>query len=146
MAPSRFPRASVGVCVATMLADPWRCDAAELERTAHALTSNGFHSITIWPQHVEDAGVAATRKVLDDAGITGRVVEGLTPWQEGAGAVGDDAARQLDLASALGAGIVLAASRHPTLDLDAASEGLAALCDRAAPHGVRVSIEFVPGR
>jgi sugar phosphate isomerase/epimerase len=55
-----------------------------------------------------------------------------------------DADEQLDVASAFGADLLLACTLDPTMDATRATEGFAALCERAAEHGVRVAIEFLP--
>src|SRR5207344_774561 len=75
---------------------------------------------------------------------TVRAVEAATRWAEGPEAAVADADEQLDVASAFGADLLLACTLDPTMDATRATEGFAALCERAAEHDVRAAIEFLP--
>jgi sugar phosphate isomerase/epimerase len=89
------------------------------------------------------------RQIVDDAGL--RVAEldaffGWLPAEDGAdGGREWDRDRFFEVAANLGAGTVVAAGRlnSAVLDLDRAVEGFADLCDAAAVHDLRISLEFV---
>jgi sugar phosphate isomerase/epimerase len=146
MARWRFSPDAVGVCVSTMLADPATCRMSDLAEIASALEATGFDRVSLSAPYATDNGVDAVRARLDDAGISVRSVEALSRWQEGSGAPADADDELLDTAQSLGADMLLAATRYPTLDVATAAAGLAALCERADTRGIRVVIEPVPGR
>lgn len=96
--------------------------------------------------HEEGLTDADLRAVLEAAGVEVVELEGLHRW--GVGGEPGEAARRheerlYELADALG-------GRHVTatgdLDLphDQVVERFAALCDRAAEHGLRIALEFLP--
>jgi sugar phosphate isomerase/epimerase len=75
------------------------------------------------------------------------VLEGIGPWMDGPDAVAaGEVDENFELASTFGAEIVLASVQSPTLDLTRATEGFAALCERAAARGMRPALEFIPCR
>ncbi len=144
MAADSFRADAVGMCPATLLLEPMTCDVAGLRDIAQASAGAGFPTVSLWSFYATGNGVDTTRSVLDDAGVTVRAVEAATRWAEGPDAALADADEQLDVASAFGADLLLACTLDPTMDATRATEGFAALCERAAQHGVRVAIEFLP--
>ncbi len=146
MSPSRFSADAVGMCLETLLADPRKCDATEFERIVNATSAAGFRSVTMWSWKALEIGVPTARRILDDAGVKVRLAEVRTRWAEGPGPAVDGIDAHLDLAAALGAEMVLAVSQYTAMDVSLGAEGFAALCERAADRGLRVTIEFIPCR
>jgi sugar phosphate isomerase/epimerase len=132
------------MCPATLLVNPVDCSTEDIELVARASARAGFDSVSLWASFAVPAGPDGTRAVFDDAGVAVRVVEAVSKWIEGpeAAVEGDEA--HLELATALGAEIVSAATIDQTIDLTRAAEGFAAVCRRAADRGMRVAIEFIP--
>jgi sugar phosphate isomerase/epimerase len=139
-----FRADAVGMCPATLLPEPMTCDADGLRDIARASVGAGFPTLSLWSFYATDNGVETTRTMFDDAGVTVRAVEAATRWAEGPEAAVADAEVQLAVASAFGADLLLACTLAPTMDAARATEGFAALCDRASEQGVRVAIEFLP--
>jgi sugar phosphate isomerase/epimerase len=139
-----FSADTVGMCPATLLPEPMSCDVAGLREIARASAGAGFPTLSLWSFYATGNGVDTTRKVFDDAGITVRAVEAATSWTEGPEPAVADADQQLDVAAAFGADVLLACTLAPTMDAVRATEGFAALCERASAHGVRVAVEFLP--
>lgn len=131
------------------------------ERLAAAL-AGGFAATTLFPIELRRAAEAGrspaqVRAQFADAGVAVTVLDPLAHWLPGgtpppplpdddpaAGAFGP--AEFLELAGAVGAELVtLIAVYEPPVDVAAGAEAFAALCDRAAEHGVRLQLEFIPG-
>jgi sugar phosphate isomerase/epimerase len=144
VAADKFRAEAVGMCPATLLPEPMTCDAAGLHDIAGASAGAGFPTLSLWSFYATGNGVDTARTVFDDAGVTVRAVEAATQWTEGPEAAIADAEQQLDVASAFGADLLLACTMAPTMDATRATEGFAALCERASEHGARVAIEFLP--
>lgn len=144
-APSVDP-AAVGICLETLLADPFHCEVADFERIVDAASAAGFECVGLWSQRPVELGAARVRHVLDRSGMRVRVAELRTRWAAGPVAAVSGIEEQLDLAESLGAHSVLAVSQETTMDMPAATDGFAALCDRAARRGLTVTIEFLPCR
>jgi sugar phosphate isomerase/epimerase len=139
-----FVSDAMGMCPATLLPDPMSCDAAGLRDIAQASAGAGFPTFSLWSFYATGNGVDATRTVIDDAGITVRAVEAATQWPDGPRPAVADADQQLEVAAAFGADLLLACTMAPTMDAGRATEGFAALCERAAAQDARVAIEFLP--
>ncbi len=144
VAAETFRADAVGMCPATLLPEPMTCDAAGLREIAGASAGAGFPTLSLWSFYATGNGVDTARAVFDDAGVTVRAVEAATQWTEGPEAAIADAEQQLDVASAFGADLLLACTMAPTMDTARATEGFAALCERASEHGARVAVEFLP--
>jgi sugar phosphate isomerase/epimerase len=140
----RYRADAVGMCPATLLPEPMTCDADGLREIAGASAGAGFPTFSLWSFYATNNGVDTARMMFDDAGVAVRAVEAATQWTEGPEAAVADADLQLDVASAFGADLLLACTMAPTMDAARATEGFAALCERASEHGVRVAIEFLP--
>ncbi|RIL03888.1 MAG: sugar phosphate isomerase/epimerase [Proteobacteria bacterium] len=133
--------------------------AGFLERVA-AAAAHGFAAISLFPhdyQRARAAGLtdADLRAALRDSGVAVAEIDPLLAWMPGAGAAGvSDAGRGFlatpesefyAIADALGARSINAALADPgDVPLDAVAGAFAALCDRAAAHGLLVTLEFLP--
>jgi sugar phosphate isomerase/epimerase len=135
---------TAGMCPATLLVAPMSCSPGEVELVARASADAGFPSLSLWASFATCAGVASTARMLREVGITARVIEAVSRWVDGPeAAVAHDEA-QLDMAVALEADLVLAATIDPVIDAGRATEGLSAICELAAQRQVRVAVEFIP--
>ena len=107
--------------------------------TVAAATAGGFDGAGIWfdPTTWTDAVAREVRMRLDDTGLVALDIEPVI-----FGPNGDHGEALVDAALAIGARHVLMASRHPERSATVARFG--ALCDRAAPGGVTVVLEFLP--
>lgn len=135
---------AIGLCPATLRPDPMQCDAAGLRDLAQSAADAAFASLSLWSFYATGNGIDATRAVFDDAGVAVRAVEAATQWTEGPDAAVADAEQQLEVATAFGADLLLACTLAPSMDVTRATEGFAALCERAAADDVRVAVEFLP--
>ena len=128
-----------------------------LHETVEAATAGGYRGITVWPQDIdraEAAGLALgdARAYVEDHGLVVTEIDPLLTWtDQGQPAPGESmielapVARFFELAEALGAtGINVAQGFGDRLDYDTAAEDLAAVCRRAAEHGLDVCFEFLP--
>lgn len=125
---------------------------ADFEDRVAAAAAAGYGGIGLRPKHRTSAhqqGLtdADLRAVLEDNGVSVVELEVLSGW----GADGDEAAASrtheeeiYQLADALG-------GRHMTVTgtglegpVERSAERFAAVCDRAAAHGLRVALEFLP--
>jgi sugar phosphate isomerase/epimerase len=100
----------------------------------------GWPACGIWfdPATWSDATTAEVRRRLDDTGIVALDLEPIIPAPDTA----DHGERLIEAAATLGAQHVLFTSRLP--DLSATAARFAALCEVAAPLGVRLVCEFLP--
>ncbi len=140
----------VGLVLETLLGNPIaiRCDADGLMRSARAAADAGFREVSFGEPNASHVGPADARAILDDAGLSVRMGEILTRWEEGPAAAVETIEAELDVVELLGAELVLACTRGgiTSIDLTQASEGFAALCERAARRGMRVALEAIPSR
>ena len=126
-----------------------------------AATTAGFQGISLWLEDVEQAEAAGVtraelRQRLADGGLEIAELDPLLGWlgrgSLGAGAVdGADALVErserefYEVAEAIGGRLINCAHAYPgPVDLDAAAEAFAGVCDRAAEHGLDAGIEFLP--
>jgi sugar phosphate isomerase/epimerase len=141
---TRFRADQVGVCVSTLHVTPHEFDTADIERCVAAAADAGLPSLVFQVHWASTYGGDALRKLLDDEGLTAGALEGSLSWVDGPEAASRDADHLLDLASAIGAGLLHAASLAPDLDLPRAADGFAALCERARALDIDVAVEFIP--
>jgi len=136
----------VGLCAATLLTDPMSCDEAAFASIAQAAASAGFGSLSVWPFQVLAIGLERVASILDDAGVSVGAVEAATQWTDGpSAALSKEVAGMVETAVRLGAGVVACCMLDPRLDsLERATSGFAALCAEVEPHGLKVSLEFLP--
>jgi sugar phosphate isomerase/epimerase len=133
------------LCAGTLLeADlPTLCDAAR---------AGGFSGITLWPEHVERARAAGhsdsdLRARIADAGLVVADLDPLLTWLPDDPVPAGFAAESTfyALAEVFGARSLNAAQGFgATLDRDRAAEAFAGVCDRAAEHGLLVTLEYLP--
>jgi sugar phosphate isomerase/epimerase len=126
-----------------------------------AAAAGGFAGISLWARdywHARDEGLgdADIRAVLDDSGLAVAELDGAWSWLPGADrtfAPEQDPAEffryQEDdlyrIADAVGARSLNAVDVFGgAWGIDAAADAFAALCDRAATHGLVVHLEFLP--
>jgi sugar phosphate isomerase/epimerase len=132
-----------------------------LEERVAAAAEAGFAAISLFPhdyRRAREAGRsdAELRALLRDHGVAVAEIDPLLSWlPEGAGTAGvrEEGHAFLEAredafyaaADALGARSINAAAADPgALALERVAEAFAALCDRAAAHGLEVTLEFLP--
>jgi sugar phosphate isomerase/epimerase len=125
---------------------------ASLAEKCAAAVAGGFRALTLWTSDVTRAqadgfALADVKTLVEDHGLVVADLDALLRWLPGeevppgfaseeefyaiADAVGG---RSLNLAQGFGASV----------DVDAAAEALAGVCDRAATHGLLVTLEYLP--
>lgn len=131
---------SLGMCTATLLADPMTASDAEVRAAVEAAVSAGFGELSVWAHQVDGIGD------LGALGAHAACVEAAMAWAgPDPAAAAAEARRLADLASRLQAGLILAVTMEPVLaDIGAARANLAALVDAAAEAGAGVCVEFLP--
>jgi sugar phosphate isomerase/epimerase len=145
MTTKNYTADQAGLCVSTLHPDPHKHVPADVERLIRIAGKAGFRGLAFQPNWVASYGAAETRKLLDDEGMYAGALEGGMNWGEGPAGGTADADNLLDAASAIGAGVLHAASMAPQLDsLARAADGFATLCERARAHGIKVALEFLP--
>jgi sugar phosphate isomerase/epimerase len=129
--------------------------AAPFREFVAAAAGAGWDGVSVWPLMYQRAlsreglDPETMRKIVDDAGLRVAELDAFFGWLPAEPGADDgrewDRDRFFEVASILGAGTVVAAGRLNAvgLDLDRAVEGFADLCDAAAAHGLRISLEFV---
>jgi len=126
--------------------------AADLVGLCEAARAGGFQGVSPWPEQVERAraaghGDAELRARLTDAGLEIAELDPLLRWLPGEDVPPGfaDEATFYALADALGARTLnVAQGFGATLDRDRAAEAFAGVCDRAAEHGLLVTLEYLP--
>jgi len=138
------------LCAGTLL-------QASFAEKLEAARAGGFRGITLWPHDYQRARAAGhsdaeLRHQLEDAGLVVSDLDPLLTWLPGEAELAArspaGAASESDfyrIADALGGGSLnLAQGFGPTLDLDGAAAAVAGVAERAARHGLRVTLEFLP--
>ncbi len=137
-------------------------DAGFRERV-EAAAASGFAAISLWGRDYrrgQQEGLSDTdmRALLDDNGLVVAELDGVGQWLPGAAGMappveGDEASSffafsEQDLygiAEAVGARSINAVEVYGThYEPEQAADAFAALCDRAAEHGVLVHLEYLP--
>ena len=146
MAASPLGRDSLVLCAGTI-------PRAAFRERVDAARAGGFAGISLRLgdyTRARDAGMsdADLRRLLSDEDIAVAEIEALTAWRPGAPrgrhTRGED--EMFAIAAALGArSVTVIEGAGPPLAIGEAAEAFAALCDRAATHGLLVQIEFWPG-
>jgi sugar phosphate isomerase/epimerase len=142
--------ASLVLCAGTLL-------RASFREKVDAAVAGGFRGITLWPadyHRAREAGLsdADMRRILSDHGVAVTDLDPLLTWlpeeraaaeRSIAGAASEDEFYRI--ADALGARSLNAAQGFGNrVDPDAAAGALAGVCDRAAAHGLVITLEFLP--
>lgn len=135
----------IGMCTATLLTDPMRCEGDTFSTCVRASAAAGFTSVALWPFHAASLGFDASASLIHDLGLRVGAVEAAFRWVEGDNeGVRAEANALLDVADRFECRQVMACTMETTIDADLALEGFAALCKLAAQRGVRVALEFLP--
>lgn len=145
---STLQSADLVFCGATLMDAP-------LADKISAACAGGFGQLSLWShdyRRAREAGHsdADLRLMLDDHGLRLAGVDCLLNWLPGDAVPPGEyfAATEDDLyrvADALGGGwINVAQAFGSTLDREVATVRFAAICDRAARHGLAVTLEFIP--
>lgn len=131
---------AVGMCTATLLADPFGATDADVRAAAEAAVAAGCSELSVWSHQLGALGRPA------DLGAHVAVVEGAMAWAGPDDAAADAEARQLaGLAAEHGAGIVLAVTMETSLAEPArAQDAFGRLAAAAAEAGARACLEFLP--
>ncbi len=138
---------ALGICPATLLADPLAATPADVRAATEAAAAAGFTHASFWVQHLTALGPlddAVDR--LGDLGLAVSVIEASFSWPSG----DDDAVRAeadvlVGAARATGATVVGACCLEPEIaDLGAARDRLGILGAVAADSDVTVAVEFLP--
>jgi sugar phosphate isomerase/epimerase len=147
------PAAPLGICTATLRADPFSCSPDELQSIITASGLAGFRTASLWRMHYELAKAGGLRdgdlvQWLTEAELQVLVVEAGVEWANG---VSDALATEADalfaLARVVGATHLLAVTLHERADdFDPvkARAGLRSFADRAADVGLSLSVEWLP--
>ena len=144
MTATRFTADQVGVCVSTLHVTPHQFETADIERCVAAAAGAGSANCVFQVHWASTYGGSELHALLDDHGIYAGALESSMGWIDGPDAAERDADQLLDLAAAIGAGLLHAAAMGSELDLPRAADGFAALCERANAYDIDVALEFIP--
>jgi sugar phosphate isomerase/epimerase len=125
---------------------------ASLAEKCAAAVAGGFGAITLWPSDVtraksEGLDLTDVRRTIADHGLVLLDLDALLSWLPGEAAPPGFAseAEFYEIADALGARSLNVVQGFGTsIDVDRAAEALAGVCDRAADHGLLVTLEYLP--
>jgi sugar phosphate isomerase/epimerase len=131
---------------------------ASFQQLLAAAGAGDFQGITLWPHcyqqaHAQGLSDADLRAMLSDSGLVVADLDPLLTWLPAEAelarkhaVVGVSEEHEFyAIAEALGArSLNVAQGFGQTVDLDAAAEALAGVCDRAAEHGLLITLEFLP--
>ncbi|TFH23101.1 MAG: hypothetical protein E4H03_06925, partial [Myxococcales bacterium] len=133
------------------------CSGTLMQRGLRALceagAAGGFAAITLWPEDVararaEGLSESDQRAMLRDAGLVVADLDPLLQWLPGEGmpeGIGASEDVFYAIADSLGArSINLAQPFGNAIEIDIAAECLAGVCERAAAHGLLVTLEYLP--
>ncbi|GIX30735.1 MAG: hypothetical protein KatS3mg124_1207 [Porticoccaceae bacterium] len=135
----------VALCLSTLAPHTRTPEGPLLDELLDAAAEAGFRRVALSPGAAQAMGAAALGRALRARGLSCLALEGLVGWEAGA-AAGRVAGRGLaELAAALSAPVVLAATVVEVLDAAAATEGLAAAAEALAETGAVLALEFIPG-
>ena len=129
---------------------------ASFEELLEATVAGGFSGLSVWPRHYESALASGLsdrdmRHMLEDRGLAITEVDALLNWlpqaeyrvEVGGFSHGED--MFFRIADVLAARSVNVACVSPVVvNAEAAAEAFSGVCDRAAQHGLKVSLEFLP--
>ena len=133
------------------------CSGTLMQRGFRALceagAAGGFAGISLWPQDVEGAraeGLSESdqRTLLRDCGLVVADLDPLLGWlpgEEVPAGIGASEDVFYAIADSLGAqSLNLAQPFGNTIEIDVATESFAGVCERAAAHGLLVTLEYLP--
>ena len=78
-----FDADRIGICVSTLHVTPSQFVPEDVERLCCVAASAGFPSLALQSYWVTRYGVDATRKLLDETGMTAGALEGAITWADG---------------------------------------------------------------
>lgn len=140
-----FSADKTGLCVSTLHPNPPAFTVDDVDRLIRVAGEAGFPSIALQSYWITRYGVDRMRGLLNQTGVAAGALEGAIQWPKGADAGVQDADLLLDMTAAIGAGVLHGACMETKLEsLAQAVDGLAALCERARPYNIKVSIEPIP--
>lgn len=134
---------------------------AGFRELVEAASAGGFRSISVWPQHYENArsqglSDADMRSLLNNHGLVISELDPLMNWlpETGTGLTTSAPAQSFaagtedlffHIADALGARhLNLIQAFGPRMNTEIIAAAFAGVCDRAARHDLKVSLEFLP--
>ena len=127
---------------------------ASLAERCAAAVAGGFAALTLFPEDVararaEGLGLGEIRRIIEGHGLVVADLDPLLRWLPGEPIPpGIPAATEhefYEIAEAVGArSLNVAQGFGRTVDLDAAAEAFAGVCDRAREHGLLVTLEYLP--
>lgn len=130
---------NVGICLATLLADPMTAGPSEVAAAAEAIVAAGAEHTSVWSHQLSMLG--DPRRL----GLRVSVVEAAMSWSGGpTGAARAEAETMIGQATEQGATKLVSVCLDATCDLDVAREGLAMVVDVASAAGVQACVEFLP--
>jgi len=139
------------MCSATLLGARTEISLEELTAVLAATATAGFSAVSLWGVHhlgLVGKGVDpdAIVSLHGETGLAVPVVEAALGWTRGATSDLETSVLPiLEVAARYGAEQVLAVCMEPDVpDPQACLSGFGRLCDLAAEHGLRVSLEFLP--
>ena len=142
MATELFPESRLLLCAGTL-------PRANFAERVEAARSAGFDAISLFPQQYLQATLkerltpADMREILVAAGIALDEVDPLLDWFGPAASAAENL--MFDMASELGAvSINTPTAFAPDIGLPELTAALVRLCERAAKHGLRIDLEFLP--
>jgi sugar phosphate isomerase/epimerase len=122
-----------------------------LEERVAAARAAGCGHVSLTRADVEAASPSVVAQRVRDAGVEGSVLDGIVKWLPGRdrpGAADEMGDSEPIFAAAEAAGVAsinVLAMRPSELPVAEMARHFAALCDRGAPAGIRLHIEFAPG-
>ncbi|NRA08850.1 MAG: sugar phosphate isomerase/epimerase [Myxococcales bacterium] len=149
--PTRDSPRTATLCAAALLGARRKVTLPELREALAASAAAGFSAVSLWAVHHQtlvagglDPDVLVA--LLDEVGLSVPVVEAALGWANpDLDAVDAAVGPILEVAARYGAEQVLAVFMEPEAPEPAACvAGFARLCDLAAEHDLRVSLEFLP--
>lgn len=149
--PTRDSPRTATLCAAALLGARRKVTLPELREALAASAAAGFSAVSLWAVHHQtlvagglDPDVLVA--LLDEVGLSVPVVEAALGWANpDLDAVDAAVGPILEVAARYGAEQVLAVFMEPeTPEPAACVAGFARLCDLAAEHDLRVSLEFLP--
>lgn len=137
----------LGICPATLLADPMAATPADVRAATEAAAAAGFTHASFWLQHLTALGpLDGASDLLADLGLQVSVVEAAFSWPSADdAAVRAEADALVGAAQATGATVIGACCLEPEIgDLGAARDRLGLVGAAAADAGITVTVEFLP--